>query len=337
MTAVKKNIIPVKKTPNVLLGSAGTGTAFGAIVSLRRVWCHAVRIVAMDINPAHLVTATLLADAFEKVPPSSDPEFKTILLKILKAHQIDTYLPLLPQEIAIASRLKQEGTLDDSVAILAPSYDASNLCADKLKLGERLIHHGVPVPASSEAFAPFTAPKYFLKLKSGTGSHGAQQVTNAELPKRIAGNPWDWLVQEVCDGPEVTVDAFMDSATGFAHAVCRERIEVKSGVSKKCRLFADDKLLDFAIKIAGALSLDGSFCFQVMKSGKEWVVIDVNPRPGGATAMCVLTGNDFFAATFALKWGEEYRQFFKEITRDHHVTRQYSEFLMGPIQHECGT
>lgn len=330
-------VTPENNIPSVLIGSAGTGTGFGAIVALRRTWSHSVRIIAMDINPSHLVTASLLVDGFEQVPLSSAPDFASNLIEIIRKHSVTTYLPLLPEEIAIAALLGEEGQLPDSFSLLAPTSAASRLCADKLSLCAILSSHGVSVPKSAEAYAPFGAEEYFLKPKNGTGSRGAQRVARVDLEASISGCPEQWLVQEICKGPEVTVDAFFDPGDDFVHVVCRERIEVKAGVSNKCRLFWDEQLREFAKRIADVLKLEGSFCFQVMKRGDDWVVIDINPRPGAATAMCVLTGNDFFAATFALKWGRDYRPFFRKITADEYVTRQYSEFLMGPIQHECGT
>ena len=125
------------------------------------------------------------------------------------------------------------------------------------------------------------------------------------------------------------MDVFYDPENDFIRVVCRERIETKSGVSTKARLFEDDELSRFARTIAVGLKLKGSFCFQVMRNSHGWVVTDVNPRPGAATAMCALTGNDFFAATFAYHWGEDARVFFRPLNGEQFVTRQYSEFLMG--------
>ena len=93
----------------VLLGSAGTGTAFAAACSLRRVWSQSVRIVAMDIYPRHIVTTSLLADDFEQVGFSAAPEFPATLLGILQRYKVDTYLPIFPEEIVVSARLGEQG------------------------------------------------------------------------------------------------------------------------------------------------------------------------------------------------------------------------------------
>ena len=315
---------------SVLLGSGGTGIAYAAACSLRRVWSMSVGIVAMDINPKHLVTVSLLADHFEQVPVSAAPEFPTVLLSILQRQAVDTYLPLFPEEIALAARLRAEGQIPAAVTVLAPPPSASAVCADKWALCCLLPKHRVPVPKTALAAEPFAAEEYFLKPKGGTGSQGVRKVKAVELKSWIASQPSEWVVQEICTAPEITVDAFYDPQNDFSHSVCRERVEIKSGVCTKARLFADEDLSRYARSIAQALNLAGSFCFQVMRNATGWVVTDVNPRPGAATAMCVQTGNDFFAAAFALGWGEDARRFFRPLDREQFVTRQYAEFLMGP-------
>lgn len=318
------------KLRTVLIGSAGTGTGFAAACALRRVWSRSVRIVAMDINPRHLVTTSLLADEFQQVPLSAAPEFPAALLGLLERHRVDTYLPLFPEEIALAAQLRDEGRIAAPVAVLAPAAKASALCADKSALSQLLPQHRVPVPRTAAADAPFAAAEFFLKPKNATGSRGARKIAASELVSAVGSRAGDWIVQEICAGPEVTVDAFVNPADGFRRVVCRERVEIKSGVSTKCRLFEDETLSRHAEGIAAALNLAGSFCFQVMRNGQGWAVTDVNPRPGAATAMCAATGNDFFAAAFARCWGEDARSFFRPLDGEPFVTRQYTEFVMGP-------
>ena len=314
----------------VLIGSAGTGTAFAAACALRRVWSQSVVVIAMDINPMHLVTTALLTDHFEQVPLSASPEFSESLLKIVQHYKVDTYLPLFPKEIELAARLRSNGSISASVKLMTPPPAASAACADKWMLCQLLQNRGVPVPKTAPASTPFLAEEFFLKPKDGTGSLGARKVKKVDLSEIVGGRGGDWIVQEICMPPEVTVDAFYDPVQGFSRVICRERIEVKSGVSTKARLYEDEELSRIALVLAKVIELAGSFCFQVMRNPAGWVVTDVNPRPGAATAMCATTGNDFFAASFAHCWGEDARRFFGSLDGEQFVTRQYTEFLMGP-------
>ena len=319
----------LEKSHTVLVGSAGTGTAFGAITALRRYWSGSLAIVSMDINPRHLVTASILSNSFEQVPLTASPEFSAALFRVIQDYRVDTYLPLLPDEVALAAKLLQAGSLPPCFSLLAGSADSSETAADKWLTAQWLARNGLNGPRTSLATGPFSAGKYFLKPRRGTGSRGARVVTATELAEAVRAQPYRWVVQEICEGPEVTVDAFFDPDTGFCRAVGRERIEIKAGVSTKARLFVDERLQELSKELATELAFAGSFCFQVMRVNGDWAVIDINLRPGAATAMCALTGNDFFAATFARAWRQNYTRFFQPFERDVFVTRQYAEFITG--------
>ncbi len=91
------------KERTVLLGSAGTGTAYASMLALRKNWGDSVKIIAIDSNPKHLVTSSLLADKFIQVPLNSDPEFKNKLQAILTDENVDTYIPFIDHEICVVS------------------------------------------------------------------------------------------------------------------------------------------------------------------------------------------------------------------------------------------
>ena len=313
----------------VLIGSAGTGTAFGAVCALRRTWSQDLDLIAIDVNQRRLVTSALLADHFEQVPFSISSDFPHRLLELLKFYNVDTYLPLLPEEIAIASRLREEGLISANTIVVAPPMKSSIACEDKFALFQLLGKSGIPHPRTALANDPFIADEYFIKPRIGSGSHGVKLVSAHNLEEIVAPNSNAWIVQDQCMHPEVTVDVFYDPITEFSRVICRERLEVKAGVSVKARLFEDMGLESIAISLARTLSISGSFCFQVMQGSSGWVVTDVNPRPGAATSMCSLTGNDFFSATFAYHWREDFKRFFQPLDGHQFITRQYTDFFMG--------
>ena len=111
-----------------------------------------------------------------------------------------------------------------------------------------------------------------------------------------------WLVQEVCRPPELTVEVY--NSEGTLCSLCRERLEVKSGVCTKARVFRDAELTRLAENLARNLQLPVAFCFQVMKnSAGKWVITDVNPRLGAGTALSSVCGWSLAAAAL-VNWGE---------------------------------
>jgi carbamoylphosphate synthase large subunit len=311
-----------------LIGSAGTGTAFAAAMALRRRWPDRVRLVAMDMNPGHLVTSALLADAFEQVPASSDTEFAAALVDILRRHHIDTYLPLIDLEILRAAELREKGLLPHGLVTLAPSAASARACLDKLETASIVQSAGIAVPLTAPATQPFASKQYFLKPRRGFGSRGAGIVARDELDLRAAPRAEDWVVQEICPGPEMTVDVSRAPSRQLLRVVCRDRLEVKAGVCTKARVFDDAAHAAVAERIGRTLGLAGGYCFQMMNSSRGWLVTDVNARLGAGTALSVAAGVDFFAATFANAWGLDASQFLPPLPGECFVTRQYAEFLM---------
>lgn len=313
----------------VLIGSAGSGTGFAAACALRRVWGGSLRIISMDSNPPYLCTTSLLSDDHEAVPPFGDPGYAHSLETVLKRHGVDTYLPLFPLEVVIAARFLERHPVVPYRS-LVPRLKTAELCYDKFSLAGYLTEHAIPVPRTAAALAPFPGDLFFLKPASGVGSVGARRVTRAELLELPGNERAACVVQEVCTGPEITVDAFVGNPPGEPRTVCRERLETKAGVATKSRLFHSGQLNSLAGDLAGCLRLRGSFCFQTMQDSLgRTVVTDVNPRPGAATAASVAAGNDFFSAAFADAWGEDCDRFFTRLPSDVYVTRQYAEFVMN--------
>ena len=179
----------------VLLGAAGTATAFAAACSLRRHWSRGVRIVAMDTNPRHLVTTSLLSDAFEQVPLSAAPEFPNAVAHIVDRYGVDTYLPLMPGEIETAANLLEHGVFSARIALLAPPMRGSALCADKWSLVQALHAQRIPVPRTALASEPFPAERYFLKPRLGVGSHDAKAIEASDLRAATESRAEDWIVR----------------------------------------------------------------------------------------------------------------------------------------------
>ncbi len=314
---------------SVLLCAAGTGIAFATVTALRKHWGGDIKIVVADTMPRHLATSSLQADACEHVPPITDASFQDRLLEIIEEHQIETYLPLPPEEIAITAFLRGDGDFPSSLKIIAASNEVEEIVCDKYLTSLWLERHGLPSPCTALATEPFAAGRYFFKPRHGKGSLGAHVLSAQELGQLDEATLAEGVVQEICAGPEVTVDVFFDDRTGFVVCLCRERLEVRVGVTVKARVFHDPALEEIARQLATRLPLPGTFCFQAMRCRGQWAVTDINPRPGAATAMSVAVGHDFFAATFALAWGEETARFFRPLEREVFITRQYCEFVMN--------
>lgn len=321
--------LPENERPRVWLGAAGTAVAFGFATAIRRRWRDLVTIVAADTNPRHLVAASTLADEFEQVPRVDDADFLKVVVDLLVAHKIDTYVPILDQEILLVAEAQESSRLPSSVSALTPSATSAETCLDKLLTSRFLARVGLPTPATwggeiDKPTADFP-DELVLKPRQGVGSRDVSFISKAMLNSI----PTHFIVQERCGPPEVTIDAFR-GRRGENRAICRERLEVKSGVCTKARIFEDTGLAHLAMAVGASLGLHGAYCIQVMKNTSDgtWLIVDVNPRPGGGTAMSAAIGIDMFAAHLADAWSWETRLASTRLA-DMFVVRQHQEFVLN--------
>jgi len=317
------------RSRRVLLGTAGTGTSWGLLASLRELAPDAY-VVAMDMAPAHLVAASSLSDVFEQVPAVSDEKFEPRVLELLERHQVDTYVPTYDPEIVVAGRLRQAGLMS-GIACPAPPTWAGELCWDKLALGAWLLENGFPTPETLPA-VDLGSPEagWIVKPRRGVGSIGVERVESADDLTNVSrrSSLADAIAQRLLAGPEVTVDAFL-GGDGTSAALCRERVEVKSGVCTKARIYHDAEIADLVLEVGRKLALRGAFCAQLMADdGGARLLTDVNPRPGAGTRLSAAVGFDVHAAMFADLWGDDPHPHLRSLNRERWVVRQYREVVL---------
>lgn len=307
----------------VLISTAGTNNAFAAVRSLKNNFpdCY---IVSADVNPSYLITASLFTDEHLVVPPVNDAEFPDFMVKALRELNIDTYIPFIDAEIRIAAELFEKQKISAVKFLQIKSPAIALICENKLHTYHFLSNEKLPTPMTSSLEQPFDADNYILKPITGFGSH-TKSITRHELKEVLEQD--QFILQEKCLKPEITVDVLYSKKYDIFKYVCRERIQVKAGVCSKARLFLDEKIGRIAHAVADALNIF-AFCFQLMHLNGKWVITDINARLGGGTAMCAAAGLDFYAAMFAVLWDKDPTRFLSDFEGQCYVTRQYSEYLM---------
>jgi hypothetical protein len=308
-----------------LIGAAGSGTSF-ALISRIKASFPETKIISFDSNPRHLVSSSLISDAFIQVPEVVNPAFPKTLEAILVGEGVTIFFPILNGEIQIAHTLAPKYSSIDFV-----NQGSTPLLVDKTFQSAWFSEIGIPTPALytlSEAISK--KERVFIKPKTGAGSQGAYELSGVDLSSLKNEDLRDSFLQEVCNGPEITVDSFHDYKKDVQFTFCRERVEVKSGVSTKSRIFFDKELDDIARRLARALKQNGTICFQAMKNKSGWVVTDLNLRSGAGTSMTVATGNDILAAGFAVRTGKNYLHLLERFAEqdEYFITRQYTDFVM---------
>ncbi len=260
----------------LLITTAGSGAGYYLVRCAKALGVKTV--MAGDTNPAHLVAASALADRFFRLPPAKDPQFKDHMIDLLRKHSVDFWIPILDEEIIEAAHISLSNHKLSTV-VHTQNIEASGLCFDKLKMASWLEQNGFATPLTLPILnAKWQSAGWFVKPRFGRGSHGTGILNNKKDFEAAKKASPESLVQEIARLPELTVDVYVPVTGSGVRAMCRERIEVKSGVCTKARVHYDAGLEKTAHRLAEGLKLAGGFCFQVLssKSG-QWVITDINP------------------------------------------------------------
>lgn len=312
-----------QKNHVVLLGSAGVGTAYASAKALRKYFN--VKIISVDTNPSHLVTANLFSDSYIQIPVISCDNFNDIILDIINKYEVDTYIPFIDNEVYKAALLYESGKIKHDLSIQLKDSSVAFTCMDKYTTFNWLRTNGFPTPDTYVIENKQQLKEgYILKPRKGFGSQ-IQKISKEHEPYIV--NFKNLIMQKQCSLPEITVDVHYSKQFKFFEYACRERIETKSGVCTKAKIFKEPSLGEMALSLAKKMKLS-SFCFQVMKTENEYAITDINPRLGAGTAMSNAVGLDFHSAMYANLWGLNPEKYFNKLVKEKYVTRQYCEFVM---------
>jgi carbamoyl-phosphate synthase large subunit len=131
----------------------------------------------------------------------------------------------------------------------------------------------------------------FVKPRYGSASKAARQVLSAaqlEAHREEFGDQ-DLLQQQLCSGPEFTVDCFATDAG--IHASPRIRLEVLGGEAIKTQTVSQPVLVEYSKAFIRAHDLKGPLTLQFM---------ECNPRFGGGVLCSIKRGYDFPALIVAV-------------------------------------
>lgn len=281
----------------ILLTSAGTSTALGVVKGLSN--NDYFEICTTDVNPYEILALGAFNILSHHVVPyaSRGQEFVKRIDSLVEELSIDHIYPIHDEEIRTL-----HGSSVERIVTRLSSLDTNCIkkCTDKLMAHQICAEYSINSPKTLEVSTFLDEPFFpaFMKPKIGVGSVGARLIRSHSDLFDLDG---DLVVQDVCEGPEITVDCL--TWKGRTIAVARERMEIKSGVSTKARVFFSNELQIIANALADRFGLVGMFCFQVMRYNNDWAVIDINPRSGGASAMLLACGINFYQEHFLIQAG----------------------------------
>lgn len=313
-------------TRNVLLTSAGrrvdTVSFFQAALRGRGV------VVAADSDRD--APALQRADVAVVTPPATSPEFIASLLDACLEHDIRLVVPSLEQEL-MPLALATDAFAAAGVVLVVPTSDVVALCQDKVRAAGFLHGLGILAPTSYLSLAAALQAvdaggirfPLIVKPRWGTTSLGLEVVDSRDdladvhrlLVRRLARNAFPGvtspdldaavLIQSKLDGVEFGLDIINDLSGRYVCTLVKRKLRMRAGQTDRAVSVRDARLESIGRVIGSALGHVGLLDCDVIDTGAQAQVLDLNPRIGGGYPFAHLAGADYPAALIAWASGED--------------------------------
>jgi carbamoyl-phosphate synthase large subunit len=270
---------------NFLVSSAGRRGELVAI--LRETISRLGReggVYCVDRSP--LSAAGQIADGFDLVPSIKDASFVDAVLDVCAARRISHLIPTIDTELAVYAE-NRELFEASGVHVWVSSPEVIQIAQDKRLTNRWLTDHGFPAPVQVDLAAALEAPDLDLPLIAkparGSSSIGLARIDGLAALEALDARA-DYVVEQVANGDEFTVDVWVDGSGVCRSAVPRRRIEVRAGEVSKGVTVRDERVVAMATDVVGALpGARGVLNVQLFSDAESGVhqVIEINARFGG--------------------------------------------------------
>jgi len=273
-----------------------------------------VRIVACDSSSN--APTLYSADEFFLMPDVYDPNYTKILMKEVKARNIDVIIPLNDLELPILARCKKEFE-NEGIRILISDKFVVDLCFDKLmtfSFTTSLPLKKIPTFTSVEEALKYKSNHkkcdFVIKPRWGSASFGIEFPKNEEelrflfksIKEKIEGSLFSKsnnhdpenciLIQKKITGQEYGMDIINNLKAEFETTLQRKKISMRAGETEKAetvyinRLMVIGKIISERLKHIGILDCD------LFIEDENVYLLEMNPRFGGGYPFMHFAGTD---------------------------------------------
>ena len=276
----------MKKLKILFLGASrlvGLLERFSVAARVERVELELLSIE--DLSPWHAIAASGLCTIVPG-PRFMDDEFKPFLLDLVLSRNISLVIPNIDRATVALSRLRQEVAALGAHCVVS----ISDLCEqmwDKVSAERFFSEHSIRTPRG-HSYPLIAKPRF------GASSRGQFVFQNEDEYEywQKRHDEQDYLVQRYISGTEYTVDAYVNSKGKLIDAVSRVRLVVVGGEVMVAKTDRNSRVLDLANRVLGLPGWRGPITVQIIDTGTESYLIEVNPRFGGGVPCSIEAGLD---------------------------------------------
>jgi len=319
---------------NVLVTAAGRRTGL-VRAFVEATHARSGRTVAGDVDG--LAPALYLADDAVRTLRSDDAGYIDDLAATVRDRRIGLIVPTIDTDLPVLAA--QREALEEAgarLAVSSASFVATTL--DKVSTAAVFGAAGVDVPRS---WLPPLGPDadlpddVFVKPRRGSASQDAQRARRSELDgilERVPGA----VVQELLEGPEITIDALLDFEGRPIHFVPRYRLKTIGGESVQGVTLDHDEGLETwiegVLRVSAELGAIGPLTLQAFLTPRGPVLSEINPRFGGGFPLALAAGGSYPAWLLDMVAGHVVEPRLRAYRTGLHMTRAYVEhFVQQPM------
>lgn len=244
-------------------------------------------VIATDCSP--LAPALYAADRGFVVPPVGAEGYLDTLLAICGECGVTCVLSLIDPEQGVLAAHRGDFLRAGALPLVSGAEEVER-CLDKYSMSRFLERHGFSVVrryVDRETFyrdeeAGVVCYPVMVKPRRGSASLNTGRAVCREQVDLCFRLHDDLMIEEFIDGREFGVDAYVDLRSRRPAAIfAKEKIRMRAGETDKSRSVRDAKLFDLVAAFLGKSGLLGVVDLDLLKSGNEYFITDVNPRFGG--------------------------------------------------------
>lgn len=292
----------------ILVSGASGIVGYGVLRNLAGAGYRLIGTTIYQESPANC-----FSDIVEVVPLATDEKYIPYLLDVIKKYSIKMIIPGIEADM-IAWHKHREKIEKTNTVVLLNGRELVSDCMDKWFFYEKLKrnHMNCCIESSVDKdYDRFSKP-FIIKPRRGYGSKGVVKINTeqefAQYRDRIGK---DLMMQEFVgsDNEEYTVSVFFDRESQIAAAIAMRRKLSSAGFTEIAETVDFDPFIAIIEKLAGIFHPIGPTNFQFRLVGKDWKLLEINPRISSSTS--IKAGFGFNECMMAVKYfldGEKIRQ-----------------------------
>jgi carbamoyl-phosphate synthase large subunit len=240
------------------------------------------------------------------VPPISEPGYLDAVRDVCRRELISAILTLSDLDVPVISQIRQELT-ELGIACFFPGHETALRFVNKYKTYEYLRGHGFNTPETfgdlSQAIATLGFP-LVIKPRDGSASQGFRVVRDqeeAELHWQGIAHP---IAQQFIEGRLLNVESVSSSAGVPLGLSAWAKHSSVAGETLRAETIEHAEALALMTKLLELSPIPGPTDMDIIESGGELYILEVNTRFGGGYPTSHLAGADFAGAMVRSMWGD---------------------------------